>query len=430
MTSEGGTLPFPSVVVVGVGDELLFGETTDTNGSWLARGLTALGLDVLHRWVVGDVREEIQYAVRRAMESADVVLVTGGLGPTHDDVTRDAAAELMGRRLSMDPDLLEALETRFRARGYESLPENADAMALIPSGASILANSRGAAPGLVLEGEGGAVCILLPGVPREMRQIFREGVAAFLLDRFGNRLRPTRHRIIHTAGIPESALSQELAKHLPKDMGPVSLAFLPEVHGVRLRLSAVGASTGAEADMWLERVEEAMRPALEPFRYHAPTGELAEAVGEALLSRAKTLATAESCTGGLIAKRLTDLPGSSRYFLGGVVAYSNQAKMAILDLEERILTREGAVSLQVAEAMALGAAKAFGAGAGLGVTGIAGPGGGTEEKPVGTVCYAAALDGQVFSRRETFTGDREMVRERSAQATLFLLLRLLQDRLP
>ncbi|MFC1574598.1 competence/damage-inducible protein A [Gemmatimonadota bacterium] len=418
----------PTAAVVGVGDELLYGVTADTNGSWLAGELSSLGLQVTRRWVVGDEEEEIQEVVARALAGVDLVVATGGLGPTPDDLTREAVAGLLGLPLGTDPVLLKGLEARFRARGYEVLPENTLAMAMAPEGSRILPNPRGAAPGLVLDAPHGKAVILLPGVPMEMRAIFREGVVPFLRERYGSRLEPVAHRVIHTTGIPESVLSQEVERVLPPEMGPVSLAYLPDVSGVRIRLSARGPQGDDEVEGWLRRMEELLDPVVGPYRYRAPGGDLAEAVGELLAQRGVTVAVAESCTGGIIAGRLTHHAGSSRYFLGGVVAYSDQVKMGVLGVEETLLRDRGAVSREVAEAMATGVARKLGARAGIGVTGVAGPGGGSADKPVGTVWYAAAFDGSVVAKKELFPGSREDVRRRAAQAALALLLHLLDGR--
>jgi nicotinamide-nucleotide amidase len=249
-----------------------------------------------------------------------------------------------------------------------------------------------------------------------------------LEDWFGDRLPPVYMRVLHTTGIPESLLSQRVDEVLPDDLGPVRLAFLPDRRGVDLRLTAVGVEE-AEADRWFDRVEEALAPIVDPWRFDAIGGDLVEAVSEALRRADTTVATAESCTGGLVAERLTDRPGSSDVFLGGVVAYSDSAKTELLGVSSELLAEHGAVSEEVARALAEGAVSRFGAGAGIGITGVAGPGGGTEAKPVGTVWYAVALDGRIAARRERFPGDREEVRDRSAQAALALLLRALEGRL-
>lgn len=424
-----GERPTPRAVVVAVGDELLFGHTVNTNAAWLAQELSTLGLHVAKQEVVGDDREEIRGALARGLEVGDVVLLTGGLGPTPDDLTRPAVAEYLGFPLREDPAMVEVLRRRYRARGYDDLPPNNRQMAQVPLGGAHLPNPVGAAPGLVFPLPGGRTVILLPGIPGEMRGIFSKEVVPFLRRAVGRRLVPVHHRFIHTTGIPESLLSQELESHLPGDLGPVTVSYLPDPRGVRIRFSAVGVEEG-EAESRFGALEARLEGLLRPYRYHAESGDLAQAVGEALMTRGATLATAESCTGGLISKRITDRPGSSRYFLGGIVAYSDEVKIRRLGLSREMLGREGAVSGPVAEAMARGVAEGLGANAGIGVTGVAGPGGGSEEKPVGTVWYAASLDGVVSVRKERFLGDRELVRERAGQAAMALLLRVLEGRYP
>ncbi len=427
MTGESSSVSVPRAAVVSVGDELLLGETVDTNGSWLARELSSLGLRMVRRWVVGDSIRDIREGVGSALSRADVALVTGGLGPTPDDLTLSAVAGLLGLSLETDAEILAHLKERFRARGFPSLPKESEAMARVPEGGRVLLNTRGSAPGLAMEAGEGRVCVLLPGVPAEMRGIFMDEVIPLLRERFSRRLEPISYRLIHTTGIPESLLAGEVAKlGLPTE-GPVSLAFLPDGRGVRLRLAARGAPGHRDVEEALGRFEELLRPVVEPFRYRCRSGDLAEALGKALRERGLTLATAESCTGGLIAKRMTDHPGSSRYFLGSVVAYANEVKTALLGVGEGLLEERGAVSPEVAEAMATGVAGRFGATAGLGVTGVAGPGGGTGDKPVGTVWVAVSLGGEVFSRREFFAGNREDIRERGAQAAMALLLRTLES---
>ena len=414
----------PNAVVVGVGDELLLGQTVDTNGAWLASQLSDLGFRVVRRWVVGDEREEIQEALRQGFELADAVLFTGGLGPTLDDLTRPAIADAMDAPLEEDPQLFARLEENFRARGYGDLPATTRLMAQVPRGATIIQNPQGSAPGLALEQEEGKVCVLLPGPPREMKAIFSEGVAPFLTERFRDSLTPAFHRNIFTTGIPESLLAEKMEPLLPADLGPLSLAFLPDRRGVRLRFTTRGLSR-EEAEERFRAVEEPLKGLLAPYRYDADSGDLAQALGTALADRGLTLAVAESCTGGLIAKRITDIPGSSRYFLGGIIAYDNEVKIRELGIGREGLEREGAVSRMVAEGMASGVARRFSTSAGIGVTGVAGPGGGTDDKPVGTVWFAACLGGEVLSRERQFPGDRESVRERAAQAAMALLYRML-----
>jgi nicotinamide-nucleotide amidase len=417
----------PRAVIVTVGDELLSGLTVDGNAAWLGRELAGLGIPVSRRATVGDDDDDIQRAVDTALAQAELVLVTGGLGPTRDDRTRDAVAALFGAALRVDEGLLESLRARFRARGYDKMPESNVTQAQIPEGARVLTNPAGTAPGLALEREG-RVAVLLPGVPREMKAIFGGDLKQLLVERFGSRLRPVYRRSLHTTGIPESALAERVEAHLPKDMGPVRVAFLPDLTGVELRLSAVDAATRADAEQWLDQVEHALAPAVQGFRVRTQSGDVVESIAHLLVKRGMRLAVAESCTGGLVAKRLTDRAGASDWFLGGVVAYADKVKLDRLGVDGAVLARHGAVSEEVALQMARGVATSMGAEAGVSITGIAGPTGGTEQKPVGTVWCAVSIDGDAAGRREVFPGDRGQIRERAAQAVLTLLLRRLEAR--
>jgi nicotinamide-nucleotide amidase len=378
--------------------------------------------------VVRDVREDIQAAVASSLEIGEVVVVTGGLGPTPDDLTLEAVASLFGAHLIEDPRLLQHLTSRFKARGYDTIPDHGRRMALVPENGEVLPNPIGAAPGLVFHCREKGLCILLPGVPKEMKGIFSRGVEPLLLERYAQRLEKVLHRVVNTHGVPESILMDEIGGVFPGEANDVSLAFLPDEVGVRLRFSTRQSQGADVASEKLDDLEKVLSPVLDRYRYEAASGDLAEAVGSALLGAGETLAVAESCTGGLISKRMTDLPGSSRYFVGGVVAYSNDIKEKILGVEESLLTAHGVVSQGVATAMAEKVAALFGASAGIGITGIAGPSGGSEEKPVGTVWYAVHLGDRTVARREQFLGDRSAVRTRSAHSALGLLLRLLEGR--
>ena len=415
-----------TAAVVAVGEELLSGETTDTNGPWLGRKLASLGAPVVRRWVVGDDAEAIQAALSAALAVADLTIVTGGLGPTRDDLTRPAVADLLGLELRSDPQIVEELRERFRARGFSELPESNVSQAAVPRGARVLANSFGTAPGLLMEHEGRSVA-LLPGVPREMRGIFEEVLEEAIRDRFEGRLVPLVHRTLHTTGIPESVLGEqvdEVRAELPKE---VDLAFLPGLRGVSVRIS-----TRSRPDRTLASLDEAqavLDPVLAPYRIGMETGDLVVAIADVLTRDSLTLAVAESCTGGIVAKRMTDLPGSSTYFRGGVVAYADRVKVELLGVEEAVLVESGAVSEAVACDMARGVADRLNTDIGVGVTGIAGPGGGTPEKPVGTVWFAVARRGRVSASHRVFSGDREAVRERASQAALLLLYQMLVDEL-
>ena len=289
--------------------------------------MAGLGLPVRARFVVGDRRSDIGRAVSEALELADVVLVTGGLGPTVDDLTRNAVAELLDAPLRLRQDLLDDLEKRFTSRGFGKLPSTNARQAEVPEGALVLANRLGTAPGLVLNMANRSL-VLLPGVPREMRALFSEAVAPLLVDRLGDRLQPVVHRVFHTTGIAESALAERIESGLPEHLGPVSLAYLPHVTGVDLRLTARGTATDPAVAEWLDRTEALLMPVIERYRYTAASGDIVEALAARIVRSGQTLAVAESCTGGLVAKRITDLAGSSAYFAGGVVAYSNEVKIA------------------------------------------------------------------------------------------------------
>jgi nicotinamide-nucleotide amidase len=297
-------------------------------------------------------------------------------------------------------------------------------VAQVPRGARKLANPFGTAPGLAIAHDA-ALVILLPGVPRELKGIFAGDLARSVREHFSGRLAPVHVRVVHTTGIPESVLSQRIAERLPEGPAPVHLAFLPDLRGVDLRFWTADMPE-AEAQARFDDLEAALEEVVAPWRFHAPSGDLVEAVSISLRASGRRLAVAESCTGGLVCKRLTDFPGSSDVLLGGVAAYSNSVKAGVLGVAEEALQRHGAVSEPVATAMAVGVRRLLGAEVGVGITGVAGPGGGTDEKPVGTVWYAVDVGGSVEARGERFPGDREAVRERAAQAALFLLLKSLE----
>lgn len=413
-----------TAAVVTVGEELLSGETTDTNGAWLGRKLASLGVPVVRRWVVGDDAEAIGAALGAALAVADLIIVTGGLGPTRDDLTRPAVADFLGLELRSDPEIVADLRSRFRARGLRDLPVSNLSQADVPRGARVLPNALGSAPGLLIEHDGCSVA-LLPGVPREMRGIVEGVLEDIIRDRFEGRLVPLVHRSLYTTGIAESVLGErvdEVRAGLPVD---VDLAFLPGLRGVSIRIST--RARAPEALEFLDKAQAVLEPIVAPYRIGMEKGDVVEAIAAELTSESLTLAVAESCTGGLVAKRITDLPGSSTFFRGGVVAYADRVKMDLLGLDEAVLVENGAVSEAVALGMAGGVTHLLHSEVGIGVTGIAGPGGGTPEKPVGTVWFAVALKGRTRVSHRVFGGDREAVRERATQAALFLLYQMLAD---
>ena len=404
-----------------IGTELLLGFTTDTNAAEIGRILSASGVRVVRHVSVGDTAEDIRSAVHDALRRTGGVLTTGGLGPTRDDVTKRAVSEVFDAPLEFDPAVWTALVARFVRMG-RTPPESNRAQAEVPRGATVLPNRWGTAPGLWLEGLPG-LAILLPGVPGEMRRLLEHEVVPRLAARAGGRV--VRSRLVRTTGIAESALAERMGE-IEGEIAPLTLAYLPGADGVDLRLSAWQLPP-ADADRRLEEAADLLRERAGDHVYGGDDADLAAVVLEAARAQALTLATAESCTGGLVGGRLTAIPGSSEVYLGGVVCYANELKTALLGVEPGLLAAHGAVSEPVALAMARGALERLGAGAAVSVTGIAGPGGGSESRPVGTVWVGVAGGGGVEARHAVLSGDRQEIRARAAQMALYLLLRRLRQ---
>ena len=411
----------PAVELLSIGDELLLGDIVDTNAPWLSRRLGAVGIRIARRETVGDDEDAIVQAVRAALDRTGAVICTGGLGPTEDDLTRPAVARVFGRELRVDEEILARIRARFTEQGRE-MPERNRVQAERPDGAIVFPNDWGTAPGFALEDDAGRFVVVLPGVPREMERIVEAHVLPFLRRRWPAGARPLLHRVVRTTGIAESVLADRIAD-VAEAVRPITVAYLPRLTGVDLRLTSWGAMDAADAVRRLAEAEAALRERGGGYIYGTDGDDLAAVVGDALRRRGLTLGLAESCTGGLIAKRITDVAGSSAYFLGGLVTYSNESKQALLGVRESTLAAHGAVSEETAREMAVGARRALGADVAVSVTGIAGPGGGSAEKPVGTVWIGIAMDDAVEARRFRFLGERDEVRERAAQAALALLWR-------
>ncbi len=413
------------VEVVTIGTELLLGYTVDTNGAELGRALAAAGAEVVRRTAVPDRPETIRAAVAEALDRTGFVLTTGGLGPTRDDMTKAAVAELFGRRLVLDAELLAGLEARFRRLG-RPMPAINRTQAEVPEGASVLPNPRGTAPGLWLEDDRGRVAVLLPGVPHEMRGLVAEQVLPRLLARAGpGAARVVRSRAVRTTGVPESVLAERVGP-IEAELAPLTLAYLPSPDGVDLRVTAWGLEP-AEAERRLAAAVARLRAAAGSDCYGDDDADLAAVVLEGLRRERRRLGVAESCTGGMLSARLTAIPGASEVFVGGVVAYADAVKTAALQVPLEVLQAHGAVSEATVLAMAEGAQRAFAADCAMAVTGIAGPGGGSAEKPVGTVWLAARVHTTARAVRRLFPGDRDEIRRRAAQAALDLLRRLLAE---
>ncbi|MDH3270361.1 MAG: CinA family nicotinamide mononucleotide deamidase-related protein [Gemmatimonadota bacterium] len=423
-----GTVAQPRAAIVSVGNELLYGETVDTNAAWLGRWLGELGITVVRRFTVGDRRADIDEALERALEAADLVILSGGLGPTPDDLTKSVVADHFGLGLVVVDSVVRRLEEHFRAGGYDEVPPLSLGQAELPEGAIPLRNPSGTAPGILLSRDRARI-VLLPGVPHELRDIAAGDLADELDAWLGPESRHrAHHRVIHTTGLAETSLAQRLEPRLQalgREMtGGVDLAYLPDLRGVDLRFTLAG-GTAQEAAERFDRLLGALDDVLGPWRFEGESGDIADALSVALRARGWRLAVAESCTGGLVGKRLTDRPGASDVFVGGVIAYDDAVKVDLLGVDRERLERDGAVSEAVARQLAKGVAERLGVETGVGVTGVAGPGGGSDEKPVGTVWISTAVQGDVEVTLHRFAGDREAVRERAAQAALASLYRRL-----
>jgi nicotinamide-nucleotide amidase len=408
-----------NVELVTIGTELLLGFTLDSNGAELAQALAGIGIQVVRRTSVPDDADAIRDAVAAALGRAGAVITTGGLGPTRDDISKRVVAGLFGAPLEFDQGVWAALLERFARFGRTPVPSNRS-QAEVPRGAIVLPNRWGTAPGLWLEGQPG-LAIMLPGVPGEMRKLLRHEVVPRLAARVEGRV--IRSHLVRTSGIPESTLGERLGE-VERDIAPLTMAYLPGVDGVDLRLTAWNLPQD-EADRRLQQAAGLLRARAAGFAYGEGDLDLAAAVLARARAAGLRLGTAESCTGGLVGGRLTEIPGSSDVYAGGAVCYSDDLKVAMLGVPEATIAAHGAVSEPVACAMALGALEALGVDVAVAVTGIAGPAGGTEAKPVGTVWFAVARDGRATAHRSVFGGDRREIRARAAQGALLLLYRSL-----
>jgi nicotinamide-nucleotide amidase len=412
-----------AVELVTIGTELLLGFTLDTNGAEMARALAAEGVRVVRRTSVADRGDDIRGTVRAALERTGSVITTGGLGPTRDDITKTVVAELFGAPLEFDESVWQALVDRFAKFGRVPGASNR-IQAEVPRGATILPNRWGTAPGLWLEGAPGLV-ILLPGVPSEMRNLLRHEVVPRLAARGGGRT--IRSHLLRTTGIPESTLAERLGD-IEIEIAPLTLAYLPGYEGVDLRITAWDLPP-EEADRRLRAAADLLRSRGGEHVYGEGDVDLSSVVLEQARARGLTIGVAESCTGGLLGGRLTDTPGSSDVFMGGVVCYDDRLKRTLLDVPPETLASHGAVSEEVARAMAVGAVRRLDVDLSLSVTGVAGPGGGSETKPVGTVWFGCALGSETEAVKHLLVGTRGEIRTRAVQAALFILLRRLR-RLP
>jgi nicotinamide-nucleotide amidase len=403
--------------IIAVGSELLTPYRLDTNSLHLTDELNKLGIEVTRKVVVGDDRAQLRDAFREALGRAEIVISIGGLGPTEDDLTREGVAELLGRKLQQDDAILRTIQERFRKFGRKMSEVNAR-QAMVPEGATPLENRRGTAPGLWLE-SAGHILVLLPGPPHELKAMFAEQVQPRLARVAGSVRLYTRE--LRVAGMPESDVDQRI-KDIYSQYSDAQTTILAVPGEIQIHLRAWSADAAA-ASVMLDEMAERITFALGESVFSAKGESLEEVVAALLNLNSATIAVAESCTGGLIAERLTSIPGSSSYFLGGVVSYSNDLKAAWVDVPAELIQAKGAVSDEVAAAMAEGVRRRSGATLGLAVTGIAGPGGGSAEKPIGTVHIALANGAATRGRVFHFPGDRERIRLYASQMALDIVRR-------
>jgi len=403
--------------IIAVGSELLTPDRVDTNSLFMTARLNQLGVEVTRKTVVGDELSALRNAFEESLQRVELVIASGGLGPTEDDRTRDAVADPLGRKLARDSAVMSMIEARFRKIG-RTMSEVNKRQAMVPEGATVLANDRGTAPGLWLESNG-RIVILLPGPPHELKAMFAAQVEPRL-----SRLVPGVRlvaRELRVAGMGESDVDQRIAPiYLRHDDVQTTILTAPGEIQIHLR---VWSKDTAAAERQLQGIQESIVLTLGEAVFTTAGESMEEVVGRELTMRHATIATAESCTGGLLAERLTRISGSSAYFLGGVVSYSNTLKSAWVDVPAEIIESRGAVSSEVAIALADGIRRRTGATLGVGITGIAGPTGGTPEKPVGTVHVAIADASGSKERGVHYPGERDRIRWQASQTALDLVRR-------
>jgi nicotinamide-nucleotide amidase len=401
--------------IVSIGNEVLSGQTVDSNASYLSSELLATGIPVVSSYTVGDDVDSIGRAFKLACGEADIVLATGGLGPTDDDVTREGLARFLGRELRFEAELLRKIQSFFERRNVEMSARN-KVQAHIPEGATAVDNSIGTAPGIIAEAEGKLI-VVLPGVPGEMRRMFEESVVDKLKEAAGGQAVVVRK--IRCFGAGESNVAELLGPLMQRGRNPL-INSTASRGVITLHIVATAESKG-DAERLAQEDEEVLQQKLGELVFGSGEQTLAEVVGQELRKRKKTISVAESCTGGVLSKLVTDIPGASSYFTQGWVTYSNAAKTAQLGVPAELIERYGSVSEEVALGMAEGARKMGDTDYAIGITGVAGPGGGSEQKPVGLVYISVVSAGGSETKRFMFSGGREAIRQRAAHTGLNML---------
>ncbi|MGB8225369.1 MAG: competence/damage-inducible protein A [Sedimentisphaerales bacterium] len=410
-----------NAAIISVGNELLNGNTVDTNSNWLCGRLLSVSIPVVYSCAVGDDTEEIKNAIQYASGKADIILITGGLGPTDDDLTRDGIAKFLSVELEYHPEISEKIKKFFAVRNYPMAEKN-KIQAYLPAGTSEIENGLGTAPGIFYEDDK-KIIASFPGVPSEMKQMFDKSILPKLKKFAQGDILVVRK--IRCIGAGESAIAQMLGDSMKRDRNPL-INCTVDCGIITLHIIARTKDKDKAADLAQEDIQK-LRGILGKLIYGLDEQTLAEVVGQKLAEKKKTLAVAESCTGGLIAKMITDVPGSSRYFTYGWVTYSNESKVSELGVKKELIEKFGAVSSEVAQAMAVGAKQKSGSDFAIAVTGIAGPDGGSEQKPVGLVYISIASPDGINTEKFLFgPRNRDFIRLRASQ-TLLNLLRLKLD---
>lgn len=409
--------------ILAIGDELLYGQIIDTNSHWISQELDKIGVRVVRRTTVGDNRESILSAFESAEKRADIILMTGGLGPTNDDLTKPLLAEYFNCEIELVPDALEAVRTFFERRGRELTALNR-LQAHLPTKCTYIPNELGTAPGMWFH-EKGKVWMSMPGVPHEMKKLMTDHVIPRIKEIFP--LPHIYHKVVKTVGIGESWLADLIKDWEANLPAHIKLAYLPSLGQVRLRLTAFG-NTIEELEDDVEKEIEKLLPLIDKYIYGYNQETLEEAIGRLLKLKNQKVAFAESCSGGYIAHLVTTVPGSSDYFQGAIIPYHNEFKNKILGVENFVLKEYGAVSEETVIQMSENVRKIFNADFGLASSGVAGPSGGTEEKPVGTVWIACAMENRTLTKKLQLTQDRMLNIQLTAVAVLNLLRLCIEDK--
>lgn len=416
---EGDTLRTTEMnaEIITIGTELLLGEIVDTNSAFLAETLATCGVNVYYKSTVGDNMSRMVNVIKQAWERSDLVITSGGLGPTSDDLTKEAVAAALGLEMVFDDEAWAMVQARYMHR-HTKMAANNRRQAMIPKGARLIPNSWGTAPGIIYE-SGSKAIVCLPGVPRELVGMMQEVVVPFIREKLARQGEIITSRTIRFIGIGESNLEEELSDLIEQQTNP-TIALYPGLGEVRVRLTARASSLQAAQDL-IAPIEAAIKARAGEFIYGYDDDSLEAVVGRLLLERKLTISVAESCTGGLVSHRLTNVPGSSGYYMQGAVTYSNDAKHEVLGVPYETLQRYGAVSYQTAAAMAEGVRRWAKTDLGVGITGIAGPGGGTATKPVGLVYAAISGPKGTKTQKFHFSGDRLQVKERTSSYVLNMI---------